>query len=507
MGATCSTTRQDEDLVAAKDCGDLVDGPRDDSLTANISEDTDEASSRQLKLDKRENDSVLQDLLKMVQQPGLAFSDISYVSASCVRYWAHQCAKPSVSDAEALAVYSILSRVMSNESCWAAAKDLKERGYPSEAMACLRYVPHDVMAKPAFQSLIHEIQSLRCERWSRIDAEIVEYTKFWESFDVAEAIDLCEDSLDGILRQMNEEVFPGATSKFGVDGMCDDSPLQESLGENWSKEGSLNYAEQEKAIALSMKHTRKLGNQRRQRIENVFRFQQEGIESSLLPSRLHSKMTCRFLGVRFIKVCYLLRMDELIKYEDMHSDCFTEEGHFAVSYRFDSLGGRDSRKTLLERLKKVLSKTEGVNPNDGVFIDWCCAPARDPVSVAFAKSIFEQCHVIFLPCADYFTRSWCTFECMAWLLSPFPNQALGDYNLWRCISLMSAYHFGRPPFVLDRPELQVLGRVCMGMTDSAVPGEKDFLVNALGNNHVKSTSLRESLTKVTFKFHSTLVVD
>ena len=159
----------------------------------------------------------------------------------------------------------------------------------------------------------------------------------------------------------------------------------------------------------------------------------------------------------------------------------------------------------MERLRKVLSHLKAVSPQDGIFIDWCCAPTGDPLTALLTRSIFEQCHVIFLPTADYFTRSWCTFECMTWLLSPFPNQAIGDFNLFQCIHHISVSLYGRPPFVLDRPELQALGRLCIGSTDATEAGDKEFLSWTIGENRMKSTGLRESLIKLILKFESAII--
>ena len=159
---------------------------------------------------------------------------------------------------------------------------------------------------------------------------------------------------------------------------------------------------------------------------------------------------------------------------------------------------------MLERLQKVLKSVDGILPTDGVFIDSCCYAPNDPLSILFAKALFEQCHVIFLPSPDFFIRPWCTFECMTWLLSPFPTQALGDFDLGHCITLMCVYYFGRPVYCLDRPELQVLGRIAMSATDD--DPIKDYLTWMLGENRIKSIALRESLTKIVFKMESTITV-
>jgi hypothetical protein len=524
MGSACSTIRVvDKDL---EDGDRLAAHQKADAFTSTSCSENTEEEPHGSSSSPTTNDAGLllfpPDLLQLLQQPGVSSCrELSEETADFVRQVVARCCTSICSDTEALAVFAVLSRVMDRDSCVRAATNLKQRGYPSEAMACLRFLQTTTTATTTIvRSLIRELQTIRLDRWSRMDAELVEYSDFWRGSsndDLVEATDLCEGSLDEILREMNEVFYPQSQTKFGIQGMLDDTPSDESIELDWSKEGNLNFPEQQKSMALWRKHTKNLQRQKHKkrarahmhRIDNVYRFQIQTSKNKqpLLPSRLFSKTTCQIYGVRFVKVQALLAMDELLKFEDVPTDAFAEKGHFAVSYRWGGLDTIDPCGYTLERLKEVLTNVDGIQPDDGVFLDWCCAPTGEPLASIFAKAIYEQCHVIFLPSPDFFTRSWCTFECMAWLLSPFPNQALGDYNFMRCIYLMCAYHFGRPPFVLDRPELQVLGRVCMGATDARDPNDKEFLTWALGeNNRIKSTGLRESLTKLTFKFESTVIV-
>ncbi len=428
-------------------------------------------------------DNFPRDLVVMLLQP----TGHRNLAPGKLRFVRHVVGQPNLVDTEVLALYSVLSRVMDHDTCLRAARSLNDRGFPSEAMSCLRYFP----TSDEVQTLVAEIQQSRLERWSRTDVEIVEYTSFWESSDLDRALDRCEEALIAKLQELSQSV-PDKATKFGVKGMVDDTPSPESQDLHWSKEGNLNAIEQEKTMSMWMKHTL---TKVHPRMDDIYRYPQH--RSGVLSPRLHTKMTCKITGVRFIKVEALLAMEKLVSFEYLPSEAFTDEGHFAVSHR----RGDD---TILMRLQKVLKSVDGILPSDGVFIDCCCAPPTDPLTTLFAKAIYEQCHVIFLPSADFFTRAWCTFECMAWLLSPFPTQALGDFDLGRCITLMCVYHFGRPPYCLDRPELQMLGRIVMSTTE--IGTSKEFLTWTLGENRIKSTGLWESLTKLVFKMESTITV-
>jgi len=409
------------------------------------------------------------------------------LSPSKQRFLRHVVEQSRLIDTEALAVFGVLSRVMDHDTCLRAARDLKDRGYPSEAMFCIRYLTESDDMK----ALVTELQQIRIERWSREDVEIVEYTDFWQTLDIEHALQLCDEALTDKFEELGRAI-PDRSTKFGVRGMVDDTPSVESQQLHWSKVGNFNAIEQEKVMSIWMKHTR---TKVHVRLDDVFRFPQP--PSAILPKRLYHKFSCKIPGIRFVKVEALLAMNKLYSFESLPPEAFTDEGHFAVSFRRGD-------HTMLERLQKVLKGVDGILPTDGVFIASCCAPSHDPLTVLFSKAIYEQCHVIFLPSPDFFTQTWCMFACLAWLLSPFPTQALGDFDLGRCLTLMCVYHFGRPPYCLDRPELQVLGRIMMNTTDEDPC--KTFLTWTLGENRIKSTGLRESLTKIVFKMESTITV-
>ena len=183
--------------------------------------------------------------------------------------------------------------------------------------------------------------------------------------------------------------------------------------------------------------------------------------------------------------------------ESLSTEAFTDTGHFAVSH-----GHGD--KTMLERLQKVLRNVTGILPTDGVFIDTPHDEAESLASTLFVKAIYEQCHVIFIPPDNFFCQARCVMQYVSWLLSPFPNQALGDFDLGSCLILMSITNFGKPPFFLDRPQLQVFGKMAMSSTDD--DPYKEFYTSMLDDNRFKSTRLRESLTKLIFKLESTITV-
>lgn len=468
MGATCSIDRHTTVVVA----------PKVESVSTILSET---ACSEESTLEPE--DTFPNDLVSMLLQL-TCHRDLAPGKQRFVR---HIVSKPSLVDTEALAVYGVLSRVMDHETSLRAARSLKDRGFPSEAMSCLRYLP----TSEEVTVLVAELQKIRLERWSRADVEIVEYTQFWQTPDLAHVLDRCEEALTNKHQELSRAI-PDSSTKFGIWGMVDDTPNAESQDLHWSKEGNLNATEQEKSISIWINYTR---TKVHPQMADIYRYPQP--PSALISQRLHTRMTCRITGIQFIKVEALLMMDKLFSLQSIPPEAFTDEGHFAVSYR----RGDDS---MLERLQKVLRSVDGILPTDGVFIDTCCAPRHDPLTNLFAKAIYEQCHVIFLPSSDFFTQSRCTFECMAWLLSPFPTQALGDFDLGRCITLMCVYHFGRPPCCLDRPELQALGRIVMSTTNQ--DPYKEFLTWNLGENRIKSTALWESLTKIVFKMETTVTV-
>lgn len=468
MGTVCSSLREQG----------VVELPKEGSVATTLS---DGACSEETTLEMLDTFPV--DLVSLLLEHK-CHSTLAPGQMQCV---SHLLSRSTMDDAEALTVYSVLSRVMDEVLCLQAARSLNERGFPSEAMACLRYLPlsDDVL------ELVSELQERRLERWSRADVVFVEYMQFWSTTEMAHALERCDEARSSKLKELSLAV-PDDSNKFGVQGMVDDTPNPESLTLQWSKEGNMNSAEQEKSMSMWMKHC---CAKHYPKMDNVFLYRKP--HPLLLPSRLYSKPTCKLPGMRFVKVETLLKMSILRSLESLPPEAFTSIGHFAVSHRRND-------GTMLERLQKVLTSIEGILPTDGVFLDSCCSPLNDPLTTLFAKAIFEQCHVIFLPSPDYFTRPWCTFEYMSWLLSPFPTQALGDFDLGHCITLMCVYYFGRPIYCLDRPELQILGRIAMSATDDV--GIRDYLTWMLGENRIKSTGLRESSTKITFKMESTITV-
>lgn len=468
MGTTCSCSRHQDVVVL----------PKEGSVATSLS---DPVCSEETSLEML--DTFPMDLVSLL----LEHRGHSTLTPGKMRVVCHFLTRSNLDDPEALAVYSVLSRVLDEESCLQAARSLNDRGYPSEAMACLRYLPlsEDVLA------LDSELQQCRLERWSRADVDFVEYTDSWGTTEIAQALERCDEVRSSRLQELSL-VVPDDSNKFGVQGMVDDTPNPESLTLQWSKEGNMNSMEQEKSMSMWIKHH---SAKHHPKMDNVFLFRKP--PSTFLPSRLFSKPTCKLPGLRFVKVETLMAMTNLQPLESLPPDAFTSIGHFAVSHRRND-------GTILQRLQKVLKSVDGILPTDGVFIDSCCAQPSDPLTTLFAKALFEQCHVIFLPSPDFFTRAWCTFECMTWLLSPYPTQALGDFDLGHCITLMCVYYFGRPVYCLDRPELQVLGRIAMSATDDDTI--KDYLTWMLGDNRIKSTALRESLTKIIFKMESTITV-
>lgn len=255
----------------------------------------------------------------------------------------------------------------------------------------------------------------------------------------------------------------------------------------------MNRAEQEKSMTLFMMS---VCAQPQPRIENV-QLHPLPMSEPIFPKRLYSRIACRIPGVRFIKVKALLTLKNLESIQSLPAEAFTDTGHFAVSH------GRGD-KSMLERLQKVLKKVRGILPTDGVFLDSPRNETERLTSTVFVKAIFEQCHVIFLPPRDYFCQARCMMECMSWFLSPFPNQGLGDFNLGNCLILMSTSNFGKPPFFLDRPQLQFFGKMAMMSTDD--DPHKEFYTSLLDDNRFKSTRLRESLTRLVFKLECGITV-
>ena len=329
----------------------------------------------------------------------------------------------------------------------------------------------------------------------------------------------CALSLGRILFQFRS-IIPG-TNRYGVRGILDDTPHPDALQPQWDKSGNLNFLEQEKSVSLFWRSMTVQQDAPPEKLKDMLKG--EVTESSpLCESKLYSKPSVRIPCCKFISVRALLDMEMLLRYEMIPESSFVNRAHFAVSHRWQSTDHPDPAGSTLCRLKTILRNVEGVELDDGVFIDYCCLPqgrhdekamARRLIATTSMDQLYKNVHVIFLPSGDYFLRSWCWHEYICWLLSTRPTQALGDH--------MPAMHsavndelalslFDRPVFLLDRAELSSIESCWFGCTQTSVAADRDLL-KAVSSRSIQepcqiNTSLLESLTRIVWKFETVLNV-
>jgi hypothetical protein len=392
------------------------------------------------------------------------------------------------SDIEALEMFGMLSGLLDTRSSLIAASSLRDRGFASSALKILALHDSDEVV-----DLKKDLENLHdAERKKSQDALLFHYGKFWRGVELRNAVLECYHSLKQILKETSD-TNPDPTSAFPNRGLLTDM------------NGAFTEDEHRKFLALkdaiNVNETEISPT-----VTNLFQTNSSPCETDVVKNnKIFPCPSFKLPLVRFVKVESILRMQRLTKCHDLPDDAFTKFGKFAISYCWASCTEPDPSGEILDRLKHVLKTVPGIEEKDGVYIDWCCFHEGDPLRLLLTKSIFQHCHVIFLPSSDYFQRSWSTYEYFSWLLSPFPNQALGDYDMSQAASYLSVF-FGRPPFLLDRPELGCFGYQCMASTDAFDPRDKSFLMSKIvKDNPLDQSSLEELQTKIVFKLEYTVV--
>jgi hypothetical protein len=390
------------------------------------------------------------------------------------------------SDVEALEMFSLFPGLLESASAVLAATSLQDRGFPAAAMRLLvdQNSVEEVELKASLEATI-------AEEWKHSQGKLVlHYGKFWKGYELRAAVASCFQMLKDRVHVVAAASNHDQKFKFGIEGMTKDT------------HGPFSEEEQKKSSSLYSILTQH--NAELPKIEDALKIQNQSDSVALFERRIFPGHSCKLPFVRFVKVNAILQMDTLTKSSDIPNGHFIKQGKFAVSFNLSSTEQADSSGDLLRRLKYILQNLEGVRSDDGVYIDWCCFDKDDPMKKLVTKSIFQHCHVIFLPDADFFLRPWCMYEHCTWLQSPFPNQAICDYDLTQAAIQMSSY-FGRPPYLLDRPELQFFGYRCLASANDG--DDKTFLSTKLVNeSQVHQCSLEELLTKIIFKFESAVIV-
>ncbi|KAL3920459.1 MAG: hypothetical protein SGILL_003255 [Bacillariaceae sp.] len=403
------------------------------------------------------------------------------------------------SDVEALEMFSLLPGMMDPSSAILAATSLRYRGFP---VAAVRLLVDD--SSEDVLELKTTLAAAQAEEWKNSQGHmLLHYAKFWKGRELRMVVGSC-------LKSLKERVHVHTTrttiasdhdhnSKLGIKGMVQDG------------HGTFTEEEQNKAKSIMAQ----LRDEVPTVLPDVYTiYETSENHASLFENRLFRGHSCKLPFVRFVRVDAILQMEKtLTKFEDMASESFVKQGKFAVSFGCSSPEQADeSGDNMLKRLKHVLHNLDGVRPDDGVYIDWCCcfsAPMRDSLNGLMTKAIFQHCHVIFLPDADFFERPMCVYQYMTWLQSPFPNQAIGDYDLCPAFIRLVNSFYGRPPYLLDRPELASLGSQCMTHTRKNQFNKidrADFLGKIQHETQVQQYSLEELLTKIIFKLESTVLI-
>lgn len=333
------------------------------------------------------------------------------------------------------------------------------------------------------------------------------WSQFWiQSESIENARVECALSFKKILSQVSAN-FPG-NGKFKFKLICDDTPHSDSIQESWNKPGNMNYEEQQKSIqffTLQMMQNSKI---------NPIPRLPTLIDKNIIPgvnplcSKIQTRPIFSVPFIKFIKVESLKKFGKFVPFEEIHEENFTEKCSFAVSYRFIN---QKSNESNFKRLLRILNQVS-VDPEEGVFIDYCCIPSNDPFRRALILNnlheVFTQAHVIFLLKKDYFLRGWCWMEFSEWLLSPFPNQAITDrVGLASSLNEISMHLFKKPIFLLDRPEVQSLSGIWMKSTSGKDMEEVERVSKVHGQySMINSTGLYEISTRIVFKMESTLLI-
>jgi hypothetical protein len=421
-------------------------------------------------------------MIQQQLQPGNAKVPQEY--KHIVDHWVRKYSDTTrTSDIEALEMFCMLSGLLDTPSVIAAASSLRDRGFTSTALKVLACNDSDEV-----QQLREELDTGKQGEYSGSNGTLlIHYGKFWHGKETRDAVASCYRSLKEIMRETTQSPLdPNRTSAINLSGGF--SEEEQTKFAVLKEEADAGRIEAHSALS-DMFHSCTSPSCDRRHNDEIFRF-------PLIKLPL----------VRFIKVDAILGMKSLTKHEDIPKDAFSKEGRFAVSFSWMSEDDPDPSGAVLERLKHILTSLPDVKPNDGVYIDWCCFHLGDPLRLLVTKSIFQHCQVIFLPSPHYFSHSWCTYEYFTWLLSPFPNQAICDYDLDPVASRLSL-GFGRPPFLLDRPELGCFGYRCMANTQAFRPDEKSVLMKKiLRDSPVYECSLEELLTKIVFKLETAVLV-
>jgi hypothetical protein len=392
------------------------------------------------------------------------------------------------SDSEALEMFDMISGLLDTRSCLIAASSLHDRGFASSALSLLALSDSDELVD--FKRHLQNAQEE--ERKKSKGALLIHYGKFWRGIELRNAVLECYHSLKQILKETSH-ANPDPTGAFGIQGLMKD------FNGALTNEEQLKFRTLQDAVNAD-------GVQIPPPVTDIFQTNSPPISTDLPKNKkIFMGPSFKLPLVRFVKVESILRMHSLTKCHDLPDNSFTKIGKFAISYCWESSTEADPSGAILDRLKHVLRTIPGIEENDDVYIDWCCFHEEDATRLLVTKSIFQHCHVIFLPSSDYFLRSWCTYEYFSWLLSPFPNQALGDYDMSPAASHLSVF-FGRQPFLLDRPELSCFGYRCMASTDTFDPRDKAFLMNKIVTECTfYQSSLEELLTKIVFKLEYNVV--
>jgi len=311
--------------------------------------------------------------------------------------------------------------------------------------------------------------------------------------------------------------LPG-TGKFKIFGLCDDTPHADAYSPHWKKPGNLNFEEQEKTCLLMT--LTDLNPFKSTNLQNPIMLDKHPPPNKPLCSGLYTYPSVHVPGLKFLKISTLLTMSKLCKHQDLLADTFVDTCTYAVSHRWESITHPDPDGQNLARLKKILYFSKA-NQDAGIFIDYCCLP-QEPLNTPVEKagmlfglqqmsSLYERVHIIFLLSPDYFSRSWCWYECTQWLLSRYPTQGICDcVGFFNTLAAISLSVFQRPPFVLDRPELLYLGQLWLVNT-KATCGSDTSMISAMMterrfSHHINSCPLTKSLTNIVFKLESIITV-
>lgn len=409
--------------------------------------------------------------------------DVPQEYKNIIEHWLKKyCDRDRTTDVEALEMFDLLSGLLDNTSTIKIAINLRDRGLASSALRILR--------SREFEEV--EVQNLKRDLEKNGDQESVhakESTipfhegKFWTGEELRSAVSTCYGSLKVVLRDSME---PSEGTSFG-------------FSRKWPN--ALTTEEQQKYNAL-IDGTKTAGIEQSPIELDSLRPTEQQLSQSIIFLRCDFKLPL----VRFVKVETILEMKILTRHEDLPQDDFTSKGKYALSFCWGSNLDADPSGDILKRLKRVLKALPQIHPGDGVYIDWCCFHLGDPLRFLVSKSIYQHCHVISLPTPKYFSDTWCMYEYFTWLLSPYPNQSICDYDLGPAASSLSLC-FGRPPFLLDRPELGCFGYRCMASTDAFPPSDKALLMKkVLRDTSVSQTSLEELQTKIVFKLETSVIV-